>query len=570
MMRVSRTVRAGRVLLTACVLWCGSQPAGAQSAPNAGSQQRLQRDLQRIPAADRASTIDLKSGTAAQANTDATDNTQTVRVERFVFVGNARISQTELAGALRDFAGRELTLSEVRRAADLATAVYAAQGYNLARVVLPPQDINAGAVTLLVFEGFLEAGGLELVDFTEGRSDLDYIQSIFQRQIDFSQPVRRREYERALRLVENLPGVTTRSWLYPGTQVGTARLRVHLQQVAQFRSVANVDNYGARATGANRLSVVSVSENVMGSHETGRFEFTTSGSGNGFVGAGGKLPVGTDGWTVGLSGDYLRYDLMAPFDFNGEHGSASHVRLGATYPLQLLRDVSWTAITSLNNIRQTDLADSFAPLKRRVNFLGLALLGELAPPEGGAATTTIRVSLSTGSTRITAGTDSGETDGRFALIDAEILHLVALSPSLTLTSQLRLQTASRNLNGYFKCGVGGPYSSRGYPTGQVSADRCAVFNNEVFYQLGPRWRTSAFLELARTTDNIRDVLVDGNATNKLASVGISASVRFGKAGVISAAAGHQLTRAREHEVRGFDADDRSGRNRFWLQGTLQF
>ena len=307
--------------------------------PDAGTLQRLQRDNTRpaVPDPQRGREV-LRGGT--DAATPAPTGTAQVTLSRFVFVGNTRIPAEELNAALKPYLGRTLTLADLNAAAELATTVYRERGYNLARVLLPPQDIANDAATLLVLEGYIDRLGPELVDLSEGRTDMLYLVAILNRQIDWSVPINRREYERALRLIDNLPGVTVRSVIYPGNEPGTAHLRIEAFPIAALRGGLVADNYGARSTGSARLSGYAVSENATRRHERVRIDASTTGRGLNFIGVDAMFPAGTDGWMLGGYADYLEYKVLDSFDgTNNENGYATHFALNASYPLWLLADV---------------------------------------------------------------------------------------------------------------------------------------------------------------------------------------------------------------------------------------
>ena len=543
--------------------------------PDAGTLQRLQRDSTRpaVPDPQRGREV-LRStdGSAASAPADSAQ----VTLSRFVFVGNTRIASEELNAALQPYLGRPLSLADLNAAAELATTVYRERGYNLARVLLPPQDIGDNAATLLVLEGYVDSIGPELVDLSGGRTDMLYLVAILNRQIDWSAPINRREYERALRLIDNLPGVTVRSVIYPGNEPGTAHLRIEAFPIAMARGGLVADNYGSRASGSARLSGYAVIENTAGRHERVRVDASTTGPGLNFIGVDAMLPVGTDGWMVGAYADYLQYDIRDSFDgANNEKGYASHVALNASYPLWLLADVSLTASGSVNYLNQIDRSVALGREDRNIGYFNFALLGEKSWHGGRPRATLAHLGLSIGRVDTATGNDTFNTNGSFTAIEAEFNHVQRLARDWSSQHVLRAQTASQNLNGFFKCSIGGPASNRGYPVGQFIADRCAKFTNELQWHLpddfgGARLQLSAFLDLAQGRENINPVPGQNNYSDTLSSAGLGALALLPGGHELSATLGRQLKSTKERDTLGYDADQRSNRTRFWVQGVLKF
>lgn len=575
MVLIPNARRCGALLALAAALCSGGAFAQAQR-PDAGTLQRLQKETTR-PASPDPDRPDLLPG-APRASAGAAEaaTLPAVTVSQFEFIGNTRISAADLSAVLQGFTGRKLSLAELQSATDAATALYRERGYNVARVLLPPQEVAAGRVTLLVLEGHIDRLGPELVDLSEGRTDMLYLLAILNRQIDWSEPIHRREYERALRLIDNLPGVTVRSVIYPGSEPGTAHLRIEAFPIAALRGGLIADNYGARSSGSARLSGYAVVENATRRHERVRVDASTTGSGLNFIGVDAMLPVGTDGWTVGAYADFLEYDVRNSFDgINNENGYATHVALNAAYPLWLLSDVALTASGSLNYLNQIDRSVLNGREDRNIGYVNLALLGERNWHGGRPRATLLHAGVSFGRVDTAAGVDTFGSNGGFTVVEAELNHVQRLARDWSSQHVLRGQTASQNLNGFFKCNIGGPVSNRGYPVGQFLADRCLQFTNELQWHLPDdlwhaRWQLSAFLDLAKGRENINPVPGQNNYSDTLSSAGFGALALLSGGHELRAVVGHQLKSTKERDTLGYDADQRGGRTRLWVQGVLKF
>lgn len=569
---------ASAALIACSVLMVNTVYAQAQPArPDAGTFQRLQKETARpfTPDPDKRSAMPGSAPSDATAAVEAAA-ARVIPVSQFVFVGNTRVSSEELAAALRDFTGKVLSVNDLAAAAEAATALYHERGYNVARVVVPPQDIANQAVKLLVLEGYLDRSGIALVDMTAGRSDIPYIQAIFRDQINFADPIRRREYERALRLVDNLPGLTVRSAIYPGTQPGTARLQVELYEIPKVRGAVSMDNYGARSTGTARLSGYSIIENATGKHERIRVDASTTGSGLNFIGLDASIPVGTNGWMVGAYADYLEYDIRDAFDgSNNETGYATHVALNASYPLLLLSDISLVGSGSANYINQIDRSLSAGREDRNIGYFNFALLGERSWHFNRPAATILHAGVSFGNVNLATGIDTFKSAGDFAVVEMEINHVQRVAEQFSTHHVLRAQTASQNLNGFLKCSIGGPTSNRGYAIGQFLADSCVQFTNELIWHapgetLGARWNLSLFLDLAQGHENIDPVPGQNNYKDTLNSFGIGANAVRTHRGELNMALARQLKTTHDRDATGRDIDQRSERYRFWVRGVLRF
>jgi hemolysin activation/secretion protein len=123
----------------------------AQQAPDAGRLLEQTRPAQSAPQPSRALLTQPATAPALPA-----DNTP-VAVSRFAFEGNQVIASEALAELMKDQTGAAVPFGQLRNALSRINAAYAAQGYFLARAVIPRQDLAAslGTLRIQILEGRL-------------------------------------------------------------------------------------------------------------------------------------------------------------------------------------------------------------------------------------------------------------------------------------------------------------------------------------------------------------------------------------------------------------------------------
>lgn len=139
---------------------------------------------------------------------------------------------TELADITRDitefFRGRRTTAGELEALALLIEQLYQQAGYMLVRVTIPPQEVvDGGPFRLLVVDGYIEAVNLDAVPAKSRR----YLERLLERLVDRPR-LTFAEYERAMSLARQAPGMTVRATLVPGQGVGAAVLVVEGEREA--------------------------------------------------------------------------------------------------------------------------------------------------------------------------------------------------------------------------------------------------------------------------------------------------------------------------------------------------
>ena len=118
----------------------------------------------------------------------------------------------ELAPIYQPFIGQEISLAVVYEIAANLVKHYRNQGYILTNVVVPAQVIENGVVTLNVVEGYVAT-----VSIYGDIDDVKETLAAFGDKIKSSKPLRNRDLERYLLLMNDVPGITATATLRPSS-----------------------------------------------------------------------------------------------------------------------------------------------------------------------------------------------------------------------------------------------------------------------------------------------------------------------------------------------------------------
>jgi hemolysin activation/secretion protein len=220
-------------------------PAFAQAPvpqlPGSADPGRLQERFG-APPVPRAAPPEVSIETERQAAPDQADQIRFVLTELTLADGTVYDPAT-LRTLWHDDLGREITLADIYRIADALTARYRNDGYILSQVVVPAQRIRDGVVMLRAVEGFID----QVV--VEGDVDRAGLIRAYADPVTRARPLRIGDLERALLLMQDLPGVTVRSVLRPSTATPTAAdLVIYLEQ-KPVDGFLTLDNRGSRYIG---------------------------------------------------------------------------------------------------------------------------------------------------------------------------------------------------------------------------------------------------------------------------------------------------------------------------------
>lgn len=465
----------GALFLTASVLAFSSNPAQAQSVPDAGS---LQRELrQGLPGAISRSS----PAPAAASPSEGLPEGEKVRVERFTFEGATLLPETQLESATQSFAGRELSLQDIRAAAQAVADLYRRHGY-FARTILPPQDVSGGTVWIRVIEGRF---GQILTDDRADRANGKLVERILGGRLAEGQPYSDRDLERGLLLANDLPGVRADGVLKAGNAQGTSDLALTVTDTAFVTGSIGGDNGGVDATGIVRAVGSLAFNNLTGKGD----QITLLGLGSRHLGygqIGWSIPLGTGGWRAGVYASYMRYTLGGDFaDLDGR-GHADTQGLELSYPVIRSTTQNLRLRAAYEHGHYHDDVLGKASHRKQLHRIALSLEGDGIDSIGGGGRSQYSVTMALGSLDLGGSTsdltlDSLTTDanGAWAKIEVQATRDQQLAGPVFLRLHANGQWAMNNLDSSEQFALGGPYGVRAFPVNEAMGDRGTVANAEL-------------------------------------------------------------------------------------------
>lgn len=237
---------------------------------------------------------------------------------------------------LADLRGRRIAVSQIYATANAIERRYAAAGYVLVRLVVPPQQLDdGGSLQLKVIDGSIEA-----VDVRGVPQSLRKLVSARMAPLVGRRRLLLTEIERRLLLAGDIPGLAIRSTLALGQTQGGAKLVLEATHHSVAGSVG-VDNHlpsslGVYSTNAalSFNSILGLGEQVYltGSSGVHLGQIFASTAPISVVGGGVSAPLGFDG--VALNAEYT-HSTSRPLQTPGSPASVGYLDRGdlrLTYP----------------------------------------------------------------------------------------------------------------------------------------------------------------------------------------------------------------------------------------------
>lgn len=222
---------------------------------NAIAVTQTQRFEPNIPRPQLPSLIPSQPATPAlplspEADEINTNSDTKVSVQSFNFTGNQHISSEVLAGLLKPYLNQALSFKQLNEAAKQVRNYYREQGYLLAQVYFPKQNIQNQHLEIAVLEGQL---GEIRVTSANAASTEAAVSPLLGRmatyQLEANKVIREQNLVRNVNTLNALPGIDATAQLNPGAQVGSSDVSITLTSEQTWHAYFAFNTYGNRFTG---------------------------------------------------------------------------------------------------------------------------------------------------------------------------------------------------------------------------------------------------------------------------------------------------------------------------------
>lgn len=454
-----------------------------------------------------------------------------VNVQAFNVEGNTVLTQAEIDAQLNSYKNRSLTLDELNLAAIDLTAAYQAKGYSYTRVIVPPQELSNGVVTLRVLEA--RYGTVTVKNNTDAPTAIIGATAA---QLKPGQLIEQSQLNRQMLIVSDIPGVNVQGTLQPGAAVGEADLLLGLSKKDRMAgSGVRIDNAGGKYTGRPRLIGNLVVANPFGMADQLTLTGLTSGSKTNYGRIAYEAVVNGAGSRLGGAYSYLDYKLGNGLENLGGHGTAEVLNVFGKMTLQRSQNLNTYQQFDLNFLKLRDSLD--APqifTDRDITLATYSWFGDSRVNITPSAITQFNLNASVGDVKFrnaaasTIDAAGADTSGSFFRGDYEVSHLMLLSPQNAIYASLSGQLASKNLDSSQKMLFTGINAVRAYDTGVVSGDRGNLlsleFRRELGSMRGAKAQALVFADMANFTINQRNFsAAQNNGVLRGAGVGLNLS-----------------------------------------------
>ncbi|WP_158268120.1 ShlB/FhaC/HecB family hemolysin secretion/activation protein [Limnohabitans sp. Jir61] len=501
-----------------------------------------------------------------------------VFVKGFNFIGNTLISSDALTQPLAAYGNRKLTFAQLKEAVDLVINTYRDAGWTV-RAYLPKQEIDEGIVTIQVVEAVF--GKVILPKASPDRVPTETLI----RMVDAAQPAGKAMsasgIDRALLLLDDLPGIQVAGHLVEGQKHGETDLLLSVTEEPLLSGNASFDNNGSISTGTERLNLnLSVASPLrLGDALTTNFLKT---QGSDYSRLAYSAPTGSEGWRTGIHTTLLNYHLLDKFAISGGYGAAKTTGLDAAYPLLRGQQQNINLALSYDDKRFDNFISSGPVSTYKLNVYNINLSVNQTDSWQGAGSSNASVGVSQGSVNLDGSanqpSDAGgpNTAGRYNKLNLNLSRIQTLTPSLNAFVGMAFQTANKNLDSSEKLYLSGVSGVRAYPSGEGGGSTGHTLTAELRQRLHNEFVLTGFYDYGHANAFKNNARADGTGDNAVvnshALQGYGATLNWQSQNGIDL----KVTWAKRigsnplAQPSGQDTDGTKKINRIWLNASVNF
>ncbi len=383
--------------------------------------------------------------------------------------GNSVFSREAIKALVESHQNQSLTLKKIKSIAKEITSYYRARGYVTTRAVIPPQKIDAGKVTIQIYEG--KIGNIKIEGLRYSRESL--IRRRFQ--IKPNDVLRYQILEGVLANLNTNPDRKVRVVLLPGEKPETTDIVLKIEEKFPVHAMYGFNNLGTVSTGRFRQSSTLAFTNLLGFDDqlTSRVEVAERGD---FVGWANSylLPVGSRGDLVSF--DMNQVNVIIGKDLKALNAVGRALVFGPTAIIPFLRSQriagEWTMGFDYKRIRTllsgvTVSKDDLRVFRMGPNFIENDRWGRTI------FTNEIQLAFAGfmgGLGHNDPNASRREADGYFWQYNVSLGRIQNIWRGIQAVGKMSAQFSPHRLVAAQQMRLGGYDSVRGYPEGDYLAD----------------------------------------------------------------------------------------------------
>lgn len=495
------------------------------------------------------------------------DSTVKIKVSKFKITGNTKISTFQLSKVIRSYEGREMTLVEIKKVADLITSEYRKKGFFLARAYIPTQQVQNGVVEIAILEGKVDK-----ITVSGNRYYTTKFINSQMKPVVTEKVISTNNLQKSLLNLNENPKLQVNATLSPGSVLGTADINLKVEDKIPYNFVSYYNNFGSKFTGKGRLGATLDIGNLTKHGDTltlGLVFPVPDWDAKFYRKIGYSIPINGYGTKLGFNFADMEYEVGKELAALGIVGKSRIFDLSVNHPLIKRIDQKLTVGTSLAIKNYENYILDQLSAKDSLSILGVGISGEQTKGKCRdfyAANAYFGLgTLFGGMSDRPAKPSKPGADNTFLKLTFDAARTMRLG-NCSLILRGSGQWANQTLAVGEKFAIGGPDTVRGYPQSEYLGDKgynlSAEFRTPILpgdYQINKFGQWSFFFDYGGV--ELENPLPGEKTSTTLAGYGAGLRLFYGKHFDLRFDAGFP--------IKGKIPSD-GGNYHYYVQGTLRF
>lgn len=499
----------------------------------------------------------------------------TLVIKEFRFSGNTLLSSEVLKAVVVGWLNRSIDFNQLQEAVVAVAQYYRDAGW-IVRAYLPQQEIVDGIVTIQIVEAVF--GGIYFEGGDASRIGLDRLRKGLEATQTEGAPIKAKALDRALLLLGELPGVSVAGSLREGKRRGESDVVLKVADRPLFGGDASEDNTGSRSTGTNRFSLNWSTNAPLGFADQANVNLMHT-QGSDYVRLGYSVPLGYDGWRMGLNTSLMRYRLISSeLAALGGFGDSSTWGMDAAYPIYRSRFANLFFNSTFDYKDFNNVSSGATTTRYKMNVASIGLSGNLTDQLGGGGSNSASLTLTEGGVNLDGSPNQAsdatttQTQGVFAKLRYAASRWQTVTDSLGVNIGVTGQIANKNLDSGEKFYLGGSGGVRAYPGSEGGGSEGMMANVELRWRLQQGFNFIGFYDWGEITANRNNDFTGSAALNRYSLQGGGFSLGWqGRDGLSSKVVwAHRVGHNPNPTATGNDQDGSLILDRFWLSMSIAF
>ena len=456
------------------------------AAPDAGTLLKQEKEAYR---SYKDPLLTPKNNQKKERQKQESSGANKIYVKSFRFRGEiSNFDPKVLNNLLKNFTNKRNTFEDLEYAVSIIQNLYLENGYFLAQVFLPEQEVSNNVITIQINEGKLDKNQPYILK----KNNVRLYDGLVPKYLDDALEVglTSKALERGLLNLNSLPGIKASSTITSGDEVGTSKIALNLIEEDLISGTVLFDNFGNRYTGKLRTNISVNFNNPSRYGDQLSFQkiFNTS-TNYDFSSISYEFPIFYSGLKSKISYSSVEFEIGEELRTNPpSKGKASTSNISFSYPVSLTKNnsVFLTADFERKEI-YNETSGTITNDKVIENYnVGLTYEKKDTLRSGDIFTISIdkpfgnldlsKVSVDYNNDQSNSG---AKRHGSFEKTLINFYYSQLINEKLNFKTFGLAQFSNKNLDSSEQISLGGINGVRAYPSGEASGDEGYKFTTEL-------------------------------------------------------------------------------------------